>query len=108
MAAARAGLADEAGQLLAWTRHLRDSDGAYWTGCAHPDCVRFPGGQRSSYSAAAVVIADHVLHGRSAAAATFREAPDSQGACSEMASLTGPRTANAGPEKTCAEVPAWQ
>jgi hypothetical protein len=50
---------------------MRDDDGAYWTGCAHPECVRFPGGQRSTYSAAAVVIADHVLHRRSPAAAIF-------------------------------------
>ncbi len=71
MAAARAGLATEADELLAWTRHLRADDGGYWTGCVHPDCVRFPGGQKSTYSAAAVVIADHVLNRRSPAAATF-------------------------------------
>lgn len=71
MAAARAGMGTEAAQLLAWTRHLRDDDGAYWTGCAHPECVRFPGGQRSTYSAAAVLIADHVLYRRSPASAVF-------------------------------------
>lgn len=71
MAAARAGLRREAEDLLAWTKHLRASDGAYWTGCVHPGCVRFPGGQKSTYSAAAVLIADHVLNGRSAAAAIF-------------------------------------
>ena len=71
MAAARAGLDDEATNLLAWTDHLRDTDGSYWTGCAHPQCTRFPGGQRSTYSAAAVVIADHVLARRSGAAAIF-------------------------------------
>ena len=71
MAAARAGLATEADELLAWTRHLRADDGGYWTGCVHPECVRFPGGQKSTYSAAAVVIADHVLNRRSPAAAMF-------------------------------------
>lgn len=71
MAAGMAGLAEEAGQLLAWTRHLRSADGAYWTGCVHPECVRFPGGQQSTYSAAAVVIADHVLGRRSPAAQLF-------------------------------------
>jgi hypothetical protein len=71
MAAARAGMVREAAELLAWTRHLRNGDGAYWTGCAHPDCVRFPGGQASTYSAGAVVIADHVLCGRSPAASVF-------------------------------------
>jgi hypothetical protein len=71
MAANRAGCSAEAEKLLHWTRHLRADDGAYWTGCAHPDCVRFPGGQKSTYSAAAVIIADHVLGARSPAAAVF-------------------------------------
>jgi hypothetical protein len=71
MAAARAGWPEEAEELLAWARHLRADDGGYWTGCVHPQCVRFPAGQESTYSAAAVVIADHVLHQRSPAAAMF-------------------------------------
>jgi hypothetical protein len=71
MAAARAGLRAEAEHLLAWTRHMRASDGSYWTGCVHPGCHRFPDGQRSTYSAAAVVIADHVLYRRSPAALIF-------------------------------------
>jgi hypothetical protein len=76
MAANRAGCPAEAEKLLSWTRHLRADDGAYWTGCAHPQCVRFPGGQKSTYSAAAVIIADHVLNRRSRAAAVFQpEAP---------------------------------
>ncbi len=71
MAAARAGMATQAAQLLDWVGHLREIDGSYWTGCAHPECVRYPGGQHSTYSAAAVVIADHVLWSRSAASALF-------------------------------------
>ncbi|MGC8626019.1 MAG: prenyltransferase [Acidimicrobiales bacterium] len=72
MAANRAGLRRQAEALLAWTRHLRDpDDGAYWTGCAHPQCVRFPSGQKSTYSTAAVLIADHVVYGRSPAAGIF-------------------------------------
>jgi hypothetical protein len=67
IAFARAGFREEATKLLSWTRHLRDDAGAYWTGCAHPECARFPLGQRSTYSAAAVIIADHVLSGKSAA-----------------------------------------
>jgi Prenyltransferase and squalene oxidase repeat len=73
MAAARAGMPAEAGELLGWGRHLRDGDGGYWTGCVHPECVRFPGDQKSTYSAAAVVIADHVLDRRSPAAAIFSD-----------------------------------
>ena len=66
------GLAAEARALLGWTRHLRDPDGAYWTGCVHPQCVRFPGGERSTYTAAAVLLADHALYGRGPAAGIFR------------------------------------
>jgi hypothetical protein len=71
MAAHRAGLADQSLRLLEATRHLRSEDGGYWTGCAHPEHVRWPGGQKSTYSAGAVIIADHVLGRRSAAAAIF-------------------------------------
>ncbi|MHB1535670.1 MAG: prenyltransferase/squalene oxidase repeat-containing protein [Acidimicrobiales bacterium] len=66
------GLSSRAAQLLAWTRHFRDRDGSYWTGCVHPECVRYPGGERSTYTAAAVVMADHVLHGSGPAAGLFR------------------------------------
>jgi hypothetical protein len=64
---------DRARLLLDWTAHLRAGDGAYWTGCVHPECVRYPGGERSTYTAAAVVLAHHVLAGGSAAAGLFRD-----------------------------------
>lgn len=64
-----------AGELLAWTRHLRDDDGAYGTGCVHPQCVRYPGGERSTYSAAAVLMASHVVHAEGRCAALFRDPP---------------------------------
>ena len=63
MALDAVGLRDRAAALLDWTRHLRDDDGAYWTGCVHPECVRYPGGERSTYTAAAVLLADHALYG---------------------------------------------
>jgi hypothetical protein len=59
-------------QLLGWTRHLRDDDGAYWTGCVHPQCVRYPGGERTTYTAAAVLLADHALYGYGPSAGLFR------------------------------------
>jgi Prenyltransferase and squalene oxidase repeat len=71
----RVGLSAHARQLLTWTRHLRADDGAYWTGCAHPECVRFPGGERSTYSAAAVLMADHIVSSRGGAAELFRADP---------------------------------
>jgi RES domain-containing protein len=53
----------EARLLLEWSRHLRHDDGSYWTGCVHPDCVRFPGGERSTYTAAAIILAANTLDG---------------------------------------------
>jgi hypothetical protein len=72
MALDSVGLRDRAVMLLDWTRHLRDDDGGYWTGCAHPQCVRYPGGERSTYTAAAVLLADHSLYGYGSSAGLFR------------------------------------
>ena len=66
------GLPDLARTVLGWTRHLRHDDGSYWTGCVHPQCVRFPGGERSTYTAAAVVLANHALTGTGPTAGLFR------------------------------------
>jgi hypothetical protein len=66
------GMHARAATLLGWTRHLRDDDGAYWTGCVHPECVRYPGGERSTYTAAAVLLADHALYGFGPSAGLFR------------------------------------
>ncbi|HLH46088.1 MAG TPA: hypothetical protein VKV25_02950, partial [Acidimicrobiales bacterium] len=74
MALDAAGWRSDAARLLAWTRHFREADGSYWTGCVHPQCVRFPGGERSTYTAAAVLLADHAVHGSSPAAGLFRGA----------------------------------
>jgi hypothetical protein len=67
-----AGLHDHARTLFGWAQHLRDDDGMYWTGCVYPEAVHFPGGERSSYSAAAVLLAADVLWGRGPTAALFR------------------------------------
>jgi hypothetical protein len=72
MALDSAGQSAQAAVLLSWTDHLRDRDGAYWTGCVHPECIRFPGGERTTYTAAAVLLANHVLHGDGPAAGLFR------------------------------------
>jgi hypothetical protein len=58
--------------LLDATRHLRHADGSYWTGCVHPQCVRYPGGERTTYTAAAVLMADHALHGSGPTSGLFR------------------------------------
>jgi len=72
MALDAVGLVDDAHTLLAWTRHLRDDDGSYWTGCVHPQCVNFPGGERSTYTAAAVVLATEALVGSGPTSGLFR------------------------------------
>ncbi len=59
-------------RLLAATRHLRHDDGSYFTGMVHPERLHFPGGERTTYSAAAVVLANDALSGTSAASALFR------------------------------------
>jgi hypothetical protein len=66
------GQRDLARTVLGWTRHMRHDDGSYYTGCVHPQCVRFPGGERSSYTAAAIVLANHALTGSGPTAGLFR------------------------------------
>jgi hypothetical protein len=72
MALDAVGMRERAVRLLGSTRHLRDDDGSYWTGCVHPQCVRYPGGERTTYTAAAVLIADHVVWADGPAAGVFR------------------------------------
>jgi hypothetical protein len=66
------GMRDRALALLTATGHMREDDGSYWTGCVHPQCVRYPGGERTTYTAAAVLMADHALWGRGPTAGLFR------------------------------------
>ena len=47
--------------LFRWAQDLRDDDGAYWTGIVYPELKHFPGGERSTYTAAAVVLAADAL-----------------------------------------------
>ncbi|MFP5319236.1 MAG: prenyltransferase [Acidimicrobiia bacterium] len=56
-----AGLPGEATRLLEWAQHLRGPDGSYFTGMVHPARTNFPGGERTTYSAAAVLLADDAL-----------------------------------------------
>jgi hypothetical protein len=72
IAYAAAGHDDEARQLLGWVQHLRDTDGRYFTGMVHPERVHFPGGERTTYSAAAVVLATDALDASTPAARLFR------------------------------------
>jgi hypothetical protein len=62
---------DLAHSLFAWAQQLRDDDGHYWTGIVYPDGVHFPGEERSTYTAASVVLAADALSGASPASALF-------------------------------------
>ena len=67
--------------LLRWTRahrldaESRDVDspdsGAYWTGIVYPSVELFPGGEHTSYTAAAVILAADAISGASPAADLF-------------------------------------
>jgi hypothetical protein len=54
---------DTAGALLEWAGHLRHDDGSWFTGMVHPQRHHFPPGERSTYSAAAIVLATAALAG---------------------------------------------
>ncbi|MGI9605858.1 MAG: prenyltransferase [Acidimicrobiales bacterium] len=60
-----------AAALFATTHALRSADGHYWTGEVHPERVHFPAEERTTYSSAAVLLADDALTGRTAASHLF-------------------------------------
>jgi hypothetical protein len=62
----------EARTLFEWVQRYRYHDGSYWTGCVYPEGIYFPGDERSSYTAAAIILADEALDGTSPAAGLFR------------------------------------
>ncbi|HVX21458.1 MAG TPA: hypothetical protein VHB02_08925 [Acidimicrobiales bacterium] len=66
------GMDDAARRLLADAQGLRLPDGSYWTGMVYPDQVSFPGGERTTYTAAAMVLAADALSSTSPAAGLFR------------------------------------
>ena len=65
------GRADLAARLLEWTGQHRRPDGSYLTGIVYPQRSTFPSGECSSYSAAAVVLAEDALAGLGPAAQLF-------------------------------------
>jgi hypothetical protein len=71
MALGAAGMNAAALDLLAWGQALRLGDGSYWTGMVYPGKVTFPGGERTSYTAAAMVLAADALSSASAASDLF-------------------------------------
>jgi hypothetical protein len=66
------GLGAQAAAMFATTSHLRHPDGSYWTGWQYANRAHFPA-ERSSWTAAAVVLAADALVGWSGGAGIFRE-----------------------------------
>lgn len=66
------GRRQDARRLLTWVQYLREPDGSYWTGCVHPDEVRFPAGERTTYTAAAMILAWDALARATPASGLFR------------------------------------
>jgi len=62
---------ERAVQLFEWAQELREDDGSYWTGIVFPENKHFPGGERSTYTAAAVVLAADALSRTSSASGLF-------------------------------------
>ena len=58
-------------KLFGWIAQYRHDDGRYWTGTVYPDESRFPAGERSTYTAASVVLAADALASASPASALF-------------------------------------
>jgi GH15 family glucan-1,4-alpha-glucosidase len=67
-----AGDPDSARRLLTWSQYLREPDGSYWTGCVHPEEIHFPADERTSYTAAVMLLASDALGGFTPAGGLFR------------------------------------
>ncbi|MFQ1003804.1 prenyltransferase [Modestobacter sp. SSW1-42] len=70
LALAAAGRRDDAAEQLAAMQHLRADDGSYWTGLVLSDGVRWPV-ERTTWTAAAVVLAADAIAGTGPAAGLF-------------------------------------
>ncbi|MEO7555546.1 MAG: prenyltransferase [Acidimicrobiales bacterium] len=62
-------------ELFSWTAQFRHDDGRYWTGTVFPDEAHFPTGERSTYTAASVILCADAIAGASRASRLF-VAPD--------------------------------
>ena len=72
LALAAAGRPGAALEQVAAVQHLRADDGSYWTGYVYPDDARWPV-ERTTWTAAAVVLAADALSGATAASGLFTD-----------------------------------
>ena len=75
MALVAAGERERALDLFTWAQELRHADGSYFTGIVFPEEVHFPDNERSSYTAAAVILAADALQGINPTSRLFVEHP---------------------------------
>jgi hypothetical protein len=66
------GLDQVAHELFVAAQGLRLADDSYWTGMVYPDEITFPAAERTTYTAAAVVLAADALSGATPASGLFR------------------------------------
>ena len=98
------GMRDAAQELLLAGQRMRLADGSYWTGMVFPDQVTFPVAERTTYTAAAMVLAADALAGATPASGLFRgeglpsgwdlaeaECTGSDGSCPRVARREGAR-----------------
>lgn len=57
MACLSAGMTEQARNLLHWSQRQRNEDGSYWTGTTLPEEVHFPAEEKTTYTAAAQLLA---------------------------------------------------
>jgi hypothetical protein len=60
-------------QLFRWIQHLQSEAGGWHTGIVYPELKHYPGGERSTYTAAAVVLAADALSATSPASTLFTD-----------------------------------
>ncbi len=70
MALTRCGMVEEASALFDWVQYQRHHDGSYWTGATFPDGRHFPN-ERTTWSGAAMLLANDVIAGRGPIAQIF-------------------------------------
>lgn len=67
------GLTGRARQIVTWMREQRTEQGGYWTGTTHPDRIRWPEGEQTTWTAATVLLAHEALAGDGATRTFFRD-----------------------------------
>ena len=78
MALDAVGDSDRALAVFGEVQHLRDADGGYWTGWQYANQAHFPD-ERSSWTAAAMILAADALSGTTPGSGLFRDLPSAAG-----------------------------